>query len=413
MDNKIALTELAPIIAERTGQPRERVQKTLSGIFSLLGAELTRNESVKVKGLGTFRVTTVDARETRDLNSGERTTIGAYRRLSFTPDKRLSELVNAPFSMFESIELPESLSEEEISQLTPEEGEAILPDETPKEEEAAQAGEAAPSEETEKEDESAKEETPAPVVPIEMPEIEWNDDEPDTEAESASTAGDQAEEKPADEEPADEEDFEEEEDDDYSRRRGKSHFWPGVLAGVACTLLILGGLWAWRYFSPQSFTDVTGLVTTSTLAQSSRIVDANPATNPNIEPQPKELSAEETIEAQKAEEEAIAQDAAAAVADAAENRDAEVATQPSDSPVYDYISKKRFLTTMAKEHFGDYNLWPYIYEENKSILGHPDRIKPGTRIVIPPASKYGINASDKACIDRAKRMGAEIYARYK
>ncbi len=38
---------------------------------------------------------------------------------------------------------------------------------------------------------------------------------------------------------------------------------------------------------------------------------------------------------------------------------------------------------MAKEHYGNYNLWPYIYEENKAILGHPDRIRPGTKVIVP------------------------------
>ena len=88
-------------------------------------------------------------------------------------------------------------------------------------------------------------------------------------------------------------------------------------------------------------------------------------------------------------------------------------TQPSDQPVYDTISRTRFLTTMAKEHYGNFNLWPYIYEENKQILGHPDRIKPGTRVVIPPKEKYGIDPMNEDCIAKAKQKGEEIYARYK
>ncbi len=80
---------------------------------------------------------------------------------------------------------------------------------------------------------------------------------------------------------------------------------------------------------------------------------------------------------------------------------------------YDTITKKRFLTTMAKEYYGDYNLWPFIYDENKAILGHPDRIKPGTRVVIPPASKYGIDASNAACVAKAKRRGQQIYSKYR
>ncbi|MDE5814326.1 MAG: hypothetical protein K2H72_08575 [Muribaculaceae bacterium] len=90
----------------------------------------------------------------------------------------------------------------------------------------------------------------------------------------------------------------------------------------------------------------------------------------------------------------------------------EVPTAPSDAIVYDTISTTRYLTTMAKSHYGNFNLWPYIYEENKAILGHPDRIRPGTPVVIPKLSKYGVDPNNSADIEKAKKMGVEIYARY-
>ena len=92
--------------------------------------------------------------------------------------------------------------------------------------------------------------------------------------------------------------------------------------------------------------------------------------------------------------------------------EAEVPTAPSDAVVYDTISTTRYLTTMAKSHYGNYNLWPYIYEENKAKLGHPDRIRPGTPVVIPKLSKYGVDPKNAADIEKAKKMGVEIYARY-
>ncbi len=90
-----------------------------------------------------------------------------------------------------------------------------------------------------------------------------------------------------------------------------------------------------------------------------------------------------------------------------------VPTRPSDEPVYDTVSTTRYLTTMAKEHYGNFNLWPIIYEENQAILGHPDRIKPGTRVVIPPLSKYKVNPDNPDDIKRMKQKGNSIYARYK
>ncbi len=90
----------------------------------------------------------------------------------------------------------------------------------------------------------------------------------------------------------------------------------------------------------------------------------------------------------------------------------EVPTDPSDAVVYDTISTTKYLTTMAKAHYGNYNLWPYIYQENQSFLGHPDRIRPGTPVVIPKLSKYGVDPKNSDDIQKDKKLGVEIYARY-
>lgn len=89
-------------------------------------------------------------------------------------------------------------------------------------------------------------------------------------------------------------------------------------------------------------------------------------------------------------------------------------TKPEEGPqIYDRVSTTRYLTTIAREHYGNFNLWPYIYIENESILGHPDRITPGTRVVVPSLSKYGVDPSNPKDIEAAKQKGKEIYARFK
>lgn len=85
----------------------------------------------------------------------------------------------------------------------------------------------------------------------------------------------------------------------------------------------------------------------------------------------------------------------------------------SDSIIIDKITKNRFLTTMARQHYGNLNFWVYIYEENASKLGHPDRIKPGTVVVIPPKSKYKIDPLDENSINVAKLKSKEIYAKFR
>lgn len=80
--------------------------------------------------------------------------------------------------------------------------------------------------------------------------------------------------------------------------------------------------------------------------------------------------------------------------------------------VYDTIGKNRFLTTMSRKYYGRMEFWVYIYEENKANLGNPNRIKPGTAIIIPPAEKYGIDKNNPDCIDKAKLKAMDIYAPY-
>lgn len=81
--------------------------------------------------------------------------------------------------------------------------------------------------------------------------------------------------------------------------------------------------------------------------------------------------------------------------------------------VVDKITSTRYLTTMARHHYGDMNFWVYIYEENSDKLDHPNKIKPGTEVVIPPKEKYNINVFDTLSIEIAKEKAKEIYAKYR
>ncbi|MDE6379049.1 MAG: hypothetical protein K2L11_01145 [Muribaculaceae bacterium] len=83
-----------------------------------------------------------------------------------------------------------------------------------------------------------------------------------------------------------------------------------------------------------------------------------------------------------------------------------------DLIAYDTVTLTRYLITMAREYYGNPDFWPYIYEENKAKLGDPDRITPGTMVVVPRLSKYGVSPNNPADVEKARRLGKEIYARY-
>lgn len=86
--------------------------------------------------------------------------------------------------------------------------------------------------------------------------------------------------------------------------------------------------------------------------------------------------------------------------------------EPAPVVVTDTITATRYLTTMARAHYGQMEYWVYIYEENASQLGHPDRLNAGTVVVIPPAAKYGLTPGDPEKLKEASVKAIEIYSRF-
>lgn len=80
--------------------------------------------------------------------------------------------------------------------------------------------------------------------------------------------------------------------------------------------------------------------------------------------------------------------------------------------VYDTVTPQRFLTTMARQYYGQMEYWVFIYEANADVLGNPNRIKPGTRVIIPDKSEFTANETPDQTLARAKQMSREIYNRY-
>ena len=76
--------------------------------------------------------------------------------------------------------------------------------------------------------------------------------------------------------------------------------------------------------------------------------------------------------------------------------------------ITDTVTSQIVLSTLADRYYGSPWFWVYIYEENKSIISDPDNVRPGTAVVIPPAEKYGIDASSPASLKKAQRRSWEI-----
>lgn len=77
-----------------------------------------------------------------------------------------------------------------------------------------------------------------------------------------------------------------------------------------------------------------------------------------------------------------------------------------DTVIYDTVTST--LAQLSRKHFGSYEFWVYIYEENRDVISDPDRVEPNTRVRIPDAKKYGIDANDKSSIKKALAKSSEI-----
>ena len=456
MNQKITFPELVNAISESTGYSKHLSEEFLKELFSLIANTLASGENVKIKKLGTFKVVEVDARKSVKVGTGEEIEIPGHKKVSFTPDKELAEAINLPFAAFETIELKDSVTDEMLestddqpladdiltevkkevapplpltewdaeddaddidetkddiapeSSETPDEGDDItqsdldnIADYNDIEEDdsiIASASENidiettsddnetnATAESIDSVDSESAEERPSETVEIseqriiETPISEASIDKESTSEESESQAI-------VSERESSENSLQLEADSDEETSTRRKGFLPGFIWGIVASLAVFAIAATAIYFvNPQLF-DIDSEAST----QSTQIASAD-----NLATDSATTNAD-TAQGSTSEEKVIMPD-----------------TKPSDEVVYDTISLTRFLTTMAREHYGNYHLWPYIYEENSKILGHPDRIRPGTRVVIPSMEKYNINPDDPECIKQAKRKGVEIYNRYK
>ena len=102
---KLTIQEVAKILVEKNGLEPKDANRFATEFFAVILQHLQEDDSVKVKGLGTFKIINVEARESVSVRTGERVMIDSHSKVTFTPDMTMKELVNKPFSQFETVVL--------------------------------------------------------------------------------------------------------------------------------------------------------------------------------------------------------------------------------------------------------------------------------------------------------------------
>ena len=235
--SKLNVFDLSGVLMSKNGLGDKESRRFVKAIFDVIQECLDEEKVVKVKGLGTFKIIEVDDRESINVNTGERVLIEGHSKLTFTPDSVMKEIVNKPFSQFETVilndgvDFPEPAIEEPIS-------EEPIPEDSISEEpifEEPVAADPGLSDKSQSEI-NAEQEILSPESPI----VEFTED---GDKEDTSDVVPPTDEAPTDEAPTDEEINDEEESSNSTLR------W--VLSGVVVLLLILaaayGGYLYGRY----------------------------------------------------------------------------------------------------------------------------------------------------------------------
>lgn len=126
------ITDLASLLAEKHGISHKEAEMFVSLLFDIAKGALHAQKQVKIKGLGTFKLTSVSSRESIDVNTGQRILIEGRDKVSFTPDAAMKNLVNRPFAQFETVILKDDVDFTDIDKKYDEKvEEEALPTEEP------------------------------------------------------------------------------------------------------------------------------------------------------------------------------------------------------------------------------------------------------------------------------------------
>ena len=192
MNSKITILEIASVLTRKHGLEQSEAERFATAMFDVVKDALASDSQVKVKGLGTFKVVGVEARESVNISSGERFMIDSHEKITFTPDADMREMVNKPFSQFETVELKEETKDEVTTT-------SYQADEEPMDEQAIEE-DAAEMPATEPEEPMAEPEEPMvepeepmakpeePMAKLEEPMAKPEEPMAETEASSASEA---------------------------------------------------------------------------------------------------------------------------------------------------------------------------------------------------------------------------------
>ena len=112
MSDKLNHSDLSALFAKEADISGAKAENFTKAMFELIIEGLEQDGTVKINGLGTFKITDVADRSSVNVNTGEKIEIKGHKKISFTPADAIKESVNQPFAMFEPVEVDENYKDD-------------------------------------------------------------------------------------------------------------------------------------------------------------------------------------------------------------------------------------------------------------------------------------------------------------
>lgn len=339
-EEELTLQDLIDLLVKRHDMERADADAFVKLFFSLIEEGLAADRYVKIKGLGTFKL--IDT------------------RITFSPDSAMKDLVNKPFSHFETVVLNDKTHFDDM----PENELPISDVET---------------------DESVKDASDS---------TSENDSDEATLSEEVESVleevSDQSveEENPVSAKAKEEQSFVQSESEAVERRSASSTSIPWcMVASILLVGVIAGGFMVWSMFRTASTVKMSSVEPKEPIA----VIEHDSVASDTL-----------TVDSAMVSKDAAAvanerrQDSAKVVAISPEREEEpKGGLSLSDAVTYAIVGTRathqlqygETLVKLARKYYGNKKLWPYIARYNKEALADVDNIPVGTMIRIPELSE--------------------------
>lgn len=338
-EEELTLQDLIDLLVKRHDMERADADAFVKLFFSLIEEGLAADRYVKIKGLGTFKL--IDT------------------RITFSPDSAMKDLVNKPFSHFETVVLNDKTHFDDM----PENESPISDAET---------------------DESVKDASDS---------ILENDSDEATLSEEVESVleevSDQSveEEKPVSAKAKEGQSFVQSESEAVERRSASSTSIPWcMVASILLVGVIAGGFMVWSMFRTASTVKMSSVEPKEPIA----VIEHDSVASDTLTVDSAMVSKEEAVANERH------QDSAKVVAINPEREEEpKGGLSLSDAVTYAIVGTRathqlqygETLVKLARKYYGNKKLWPYIARYNKEALADVDNIPVGTTIRIPELSE--------------------------